>query len=1094
MQIIRDIYGRQRQHQLILCNPNGKELAVIGMAKDIEVYRSLKEVSTLNFTVTNLGNEITPYYDLLENKRLVKVDGYGNFIISKVETKKEGTSECKEIECVSIEYEFSSKIISFDGSYKLYSASDYDNTLVGLLLSYMPNWKIKYVDSEVANKTRYFEITEQNIYNIIKEEVEKAYDCIFEFNIETREVSIYKVANRIKKTNIFLSERNLVKQLDIESDSQNIITALSVYGSGDLSIANVNPLGNATIYDFSYYMNTAWMEQDLIDALTAWQKKVDDGYNVYGNMLTNYKTLTEELLKCESELYDLNNELSALNQAHGLAVTANDNEETSRLNKEVEQKKREVENKKREVENKKTAIDRANTNRQNLIKSLSFDNNFTKEQITSLNIFIEQSKVQNEAYYQGENDTVEDVQNLCMELLEWGRESLRKQSQPKYSFSIDIIDFTNIISKSSNYDQFTKELDLGSSVTICIDKEKDYYANAILIGYTKALNSNDSIKLEFCSRLDNGTLEYTWEELINQTSNISTQFAFEEYKYKQGVNANNTINDYINNALDLSKQMIMTSDNQEFTISDVGIRGKEWLEDEQRYSNEEIWMQKNIIAFSDDNFNTVKQAIGKITLPDGSESYGVVADSIVGRILIGGELFLQNESNTFRVDTDGVYIKDANITMTNSEGHEQTISEFIRESSDFSHLLTENGLLDTNKMEGQILAGTNNIYIHNKAKKNAMLINETGILIANSMKNNEWDWSTAISGDGISANIIQANTTLSGVNIVGGTLDVGDGNFKVNSTGDVTIKKGSINLGNGNFSVNNNGDISMKRGSINLGDGNFSVSNSGSVTMKQGSINLGSGNFSVSNYGDVTIRRGSIDIGNGNFTVDSSGNVVARTITLTEGTTGVIDANNLKIKNLIVGENVIMSPNSVISWQSIDKPNDIVYENDLNWNNLKDVPDDLAYANDIPKLPPYLKSTHISETSIYSPGIVGGEIVGAKLQTYSLTDDSGITILNNRISFRSETFNTCAEMYYDNNGNGETEGERRLFINTLGDYNLKIRSSKNISIDAGKLYLPDSVVFKNDYLDLYILNVANEVAYDIASNLIQSVLDKYFGV
>ena len=183
MQIIRDIYGRQRQHQLILCNPNGKELAVIGMAKDIEVYRSLKEVSTLNFTVTNLGNEITPYYDLLENKRLVKVDGYGNFIISKVETKKEGTSECKEIECVSIEYEFSSKIISFDGSYKLYSASDYDNTLVGLLLSYMPNWKIKYVDSEVANKTRHFEITEQNIYNIIKEEVEKAYDCIFEFNI-----------------------------------------------------------------------------------------------------------------------------------------------------------------------------------------------------------------------------------------------------------------------------------------------------------------------------------------------------------------------------------------------------------------------------------------------------------------------------------------------------------------------------------------------------------------------------------------------------------------------------------------------------------------------------------------------------------------------------------------------------------------------------------------------------------------------------------------------------------------------------------------------------------------------------------------------
>ena len=178
-----------------------------------------------------------------------------------------------------------------------------------------------------------------------------------------------------------------------------------------------------------------------------------------------------------------------------------------------------------------------------------------------------------------------------------------------------------------------------------------------------------------------------------------------------------------------------------------------------------------------------------------------------------------------------------------------------------------------------------------------------------------------------------------------------------------------------------------------------------------------------------------------------------------------------------------MSPNSVISWQSIDKPNDIVYENDLNWYNLKDIPDDLAYANDIPKLPPYIKSTHISETSIQSPSIIGGEIVGAKLQTYSLTDFSGITILNNRISIRSENLDTCAEMYYDNNGNGETEGQRRLFINTLGDYNLKIRSSKNISIDAQKLYLPFEVIWNNHYLHDQIYNIA----YQVAKSLIDGV-------
>ena len=185
-----------------------------------------------------------------------------------------------------------------------------------------------------------------------------------------------------------------------------------------------------------------------------------------------------------------------------------------------------------------------------------------------------------------------------------------------------------------------------------------------------------------------------------------------------------------------------------------------------------------------------------------------------------------------------------------------------------------------------------------------------------------------------------------------------------------------------------------------------------------------------------------------------------------------------------------MSPNSVISWQSIDKPNDIVYENDLNWHNLKDVPDDLAYTDDIPIIPSYIKSTYISETSIQSPNITGGTILGAKLQTYSLTDNSGITILNNRISFRSETLDTCAEMYYDDNGNGETEGQLRLFINTLGDYNLKIRSGRNISIDAQKLYLPSEIIWKNNYLDEQI----REVAHDVAEKLLQDFIDRYFGI
>lgn len=115
--------------------------------------------------------------------------------------------------------------------------------------------------------------------------------------------------------------------------------------------------------------------------------------------------------------------------------------------------------------------------------------------------------------------------------------------------------------------------------------------------------------------------------------------------------------------------------------------------------------------------------------------------------------------------------------------------------------------------------------------------------------------------------------------IKGGDINLGNGNFVVDNSGNVTIKKGSINLGNGNFTVDNNGsvviksgNITLNSGSINLGNGNFVVNSSGVITVKTGSINLGNGNFVVDNSGSVTIKSGSINLGN-NFVVTSAGAV-----------------------------------------------------------------------------------------------------------------------------------------------------------------------------------------------------------------------------
>ena len=72
-------------------------------------------------------------------------------------------------------------------------------------------------------------------------------------------------------------------------------------------------------------------------------------------------------------------------------------------------------------------------------------------------------------------------------------------------------------------------------------------------------------------------------------------------------------------------------------------------------------------------------------------------------------------------------------------------------------------------------------------------INEDGILLGSGNASDDpgknWEWTTAISRDGIVAEAIAAGT-LSGMKIVGGELNIGNGNFVVDKDGNLTANSG----------------------------------------------------------------------------------------------------------------------------------------------------------------------------------------------------------------------------------------------------------------------------------------------------------------
>lgn len=117
-------------------------------------------------------------------------------------------------------------------------------------------------------------------------------------------------------------------------------------------------------------------------------------------------------------------------------------------------------------------------------------------------------------------------------------------------------------------------------------------------------------------------------------------------------------------------------------------------------------------------------------------------------------------------------------------------------------------------------------------------------------------------------------------NIMGGTIDIGNGAFTVDEDGNVDVT-GTVNFSD-KLLVDNQGNLSITDGTIDI-NGKFVVEEDGSVTITEGTINLGTGNFVVDSNGQVTIKSGSINIGNGSFVVNSNGQVTASNLNITGG-------------------------------------------------------------------------------------------------------------------------------------------------------------------------------------------------------------------
>lgn len=548
-----DSYNQSEVPSFYLANPDGTELYSLGTIYDRKMELRYNTLSSFSFTAPKtIDGEDVDYYDYIEYRRLVYASGMAVFMITDVTIDNDGVVETKKVNCKSLECIFSYKKLSvFKGTYT------FDNVLTRSYASgstiivassenlmdylfgddtFVPGWTLdkSHITDEytevhegtigdlvgLKNKTRTFDITDKTLYDFLVNDVSQSYQCVFVFDSWNKTVTPYPIEDATTSTDIFISFDNLMKSVNIKESSEELITEMTVLGGDGIDISYVNPIGTKKIYNFDYYKNTNWMQQSLIDAIDTWEEKIEELISPYTNLLLSLTEANNELSVLELELSTLENQLAALIETKLALEQAG--ESTTEKDAEILAKQGEIDNKEAEVEEKELEISNIYNQLQFLSgDELSFENNFTSEQLSTLNNFIIGNTYTNVNISRLSGMSSAEVLEKARDLYNEGILVLEKVSQPRYNFDIDVANFVFL----KEYQPFIDQLSMGCTVSIEISPELSLI-EAVVLGIDFNYDNPSDFKLLLSNRMRLGDEEFQYNDLFGDVidAGITTNF------------------------------------------------------------------------------------------------------------------------------------------------------------------------------------------------------------------------------------------------------------------------------------------------------------------------------------------------------------------------------------------------------------------------------------------------------------------------------------------------------------------------------------------------------------------------------------------
>ena len=269
-----------------------------------------------------------------------------------------------------------------------------------------------------------------------------------------------------------------------------------------------------------------------------------------------------------------------------------------------------------------------------------------------------------EDLYQNDNYISDGLNNA--ELIDRAQELLQVASEEIYK-SANLQHVLNASLKNllvmQEFQPLVESFQIGNWLRLIVD---DSVYKLRLVSYEINFDNLKSLHVEFSDvvKVMNGLSDI--DSILSRATSMATSYDSVKRQAKKGSEGKKYIDDWVGLGLAMTQMKIVNNaQNQDFLITDHGVLCREYLPITDSYDDAQMKIINKGIYLTDDGWLTSRAGIGNFIYYDPfeedeekvyKESYGVIADTLVGNLILSHKVGIYNEGSYVTMDKDGLIL------------------------------------------------------------------------------------------------------------------------------------------------------------------------------------------------------------------------------------------------------------------------------------------------------------------------------------------------------------------------------------------------------------------------------------------------------